>query len=120
MLCCWLLEAAVAQPRYVKFGTGTPAAVLCSVTATRPVCDPGGAYPPHLLLNDEKPASNNTRFVSGDVHVVCVIFSRSGHMLADSGDVVGVPSAIQLSPRVRHWSLPLTSADPVQFAWYSQ
>jgi hypothetical protein len=41
-------------------------------------------------------------------------------MLADSGDVVGVPSAIQSSPRLRHCSPPLTSADPVQFAWYSQ
>src|SRR4029079_13785933 len=109
-----------AQPRYVKLGTGTPAAVLCSVTATRPVVAPGGTYPPHLLLNDEKPASNKMRFVAGDVHVACVIFSRSGHMLADSGEVVGVPSAIQLSPRSRHRSPVFTSAEPVQFAWYSQ
>ena len=77
-------------------------------------------YPPHLLLNDEKPASNSMRFVTGDVHVACVIFSRSGHMLPDSGDVVEVPSAIQSSPRSRHRSPVLTSADPVQFAWYSQ
>src|SRR3954471_17095100 len=119
MLCCWLLDGAEAHPWYVKFGTGTPAAVLCSRTAGRPVCDPVGVYPPHLLLNDETPASNNKRFVAGDVHVPCVIFSRSGHMLADSGDVVDVPSAIQSSPRSRHESPPLTSEDPVHFAWYS-
>ena len=101
----------------MKLGTGTPAAVLCSVTATSPVCDPGGGYPPHLLLNDEKPASIRMRFVAGDVHVACVIFSRSGHMLADSGDVVVVPRAIQSSPRSRHPSPVLTSADPAQFAW---
>ena len=77
-------------------------------------------YPPHLLLNDEKPASNSRRFVAGDDQVACVIFSRSGHMLPDSGDVVGVPRAIQSSPRSRQRSLVLTSADPVQFAWYSQ
>src|SRR5215471_5116602 len=102
MLCCWLLDGADAQPRYVKLGIGTPAAVLCSVTATSPVVAPAGMYPPHLLLNDEKPASSSTRFVFGDVHVACVIFSRSGHMFADSGEVVEVPSAIQSSPRSRH------------------
>src|SRR5262245_44821564 len=101
----------------MKLGTGTPAAVLCSVTATSPVCDPGGGYPPHLLLNDEKPASIRIRFVAGDVHVTWVIFSRSGHMLADSGDVVVVPRAIQSSPRSRQPSTELTSEDPAQFAW---
>src|SRR3954463_14977157 len=106
MSCCWLFEAADAQPRYVKFGVGTPAAVLCSVTATRPVAAPGGTYPPHLLLNEETPASSSSRLVTGDVHVPCVIFSRSGHMLADSGEVVGVPRPIQSSPRSRH-ALPL-------------
>jgi hypothetical protein len=40
-------------------------------------------------------------------------------MLPDSGDVVVVPSAIQSSPRSRQRSPVLTSADPVQFAWYS-
>jgi hypothetical protein len=73
-----------------------------------------------LLLNDETPASNSRRFVIGDDHVACVIFSRSGHMLPDSGDVVVVPRAIQSSPRSRQPSPVLTSADPVQLAWYSQ
>src|SRR5438477_12015072 len=122
MLSCWLLGGARAQQRYVKLGLakGTPAAVLCSVTATSPVSDPAGLYPPHLLLNDEKPASNSMRFVAGDDHVACVIFSRSGHMLPDSGAVVVLPRAIQSSPRLRQPSPVLTSADPVQLAWYSQ
>jgi len=55
--------------------------------------------------------------VIGDVHVACVIFSRSGHMLADSGDVVDVPRAIQSSPRSRQRSPSFTSADPTQLAW---
>src|SRR5688572_19453002 len=77
-------------------------------------------YPPHLLLNDEAPASNSRRFVAGDVQVACVIFSRSGHMFPDSGDVVEVPRAIQSSPRSRQPSPVFTSVEPVQFAWYSQ
>src|ERR1044071_4681279 len=104
----------------MKLGKGAPAALLCSVTATRLVSDPGEMYPPHLLLNDEKPASNSMRLVAGDVHVACVIFSRAGHILPDSGEVVDVPRAIQSSPRSRQLSSPLTSDDPAQFAWYSQ
>jgi hypothetical protein len=69
-----------------------------------------------LLLNEEKPASIKMRFVAVDVHVACVIFSRSGHMLPDSGDVVVLPRAIQSSPRSRHESPVLTSEDPAQFA----
>ena len=98
-------------------GSGTPAAVLCSVMAARPDCEPCGAYPPHRLLNDDTPASNNRRFVAGDDQVPCVIFSRSSHMLADSGEVVALPSGIQSSARSRHGLPVFTSAPPAQLLW---
>src|SRR4051812_30143138 len=121
-LCFWSFDAADAQPRYVKFATGTPVPVAdVSSTETRPVCVPVGICPPQRLLNCERPASRSSLLVTGDDHVPCVIFSRSSHTLPASGDTDPnppiEPSATQSPPRSRHCSPPFVYAEPVQFFW---
>jgi hypothetical protein len=57
----------------------------------------------------------------GDVHVYCMMLNGAFQIVPDSGDVVATPGpmpgpdAVQPSPALRHSSLSLTTAEPLQF-----
>ena len=79
---------------------------------------PVGVWPPQLLKNCENAASISSLFVTGAVYQNCMIFSELSRECVDSGDQLPKPpTAIQSSPRTRHWSASFTYEPPSHTFW---
>src|ERR1043166_1660620 len=105
----------------MKFDTGVPAVVDCSVTGIWSTAAPAGRMSPHCVQKDEYPASTSTRFDTVEEYVACSIFAGASQIVPDSGDVVGTPGpipgpdAVQPLSGCRHCELSVDKDETEQF-----